>query len=278
MKHMKIITKETFFIHILWTLLFVESIHTKPMRNCQDLLGLTLGSYIQPCLEFVYMIMQGKDVRNGGVGGEGRVCRVELRFGQLTWHYNPSHVGTHTLSHGPNRLGTTMVVSHIESTNKSWKRLVHEKKANKHTTLFLLPNELVESEKPINPRRNHKPRDSSFSPLALSIKRCWVKESNPFHMEWEPINVCKWKWKYYNTWNQTQLLGCQNCSIFNHFSTKGWKKRMKPSHLIVTLLISRAFQRYQEHGEWAGRIIVREISIWQPNQTKQNKHTTFLSR
>jgi len=39
------------------------------MRNCQDLLGLTLGSYIQPCLEFVYMIMQGKDVRNVEGGG-----------------------------------------------------------------------------------------------------------------------------------------------------------------------------------------------------------------
>jgi hypothetical protein len=39
-----------------------------------------------------------------------------------------------------------MVVSHIESTNKSWKRLVHEKqKQNKHNP-FLLPNELVESE------------------------------------------------------------------------------------------------------------------------------------
>ncbi len=160
------------------------------MRNCQDLLGLTLGSYIQPCLEFVYMIMQGKDVRNGGVGGEGRVCRVELRFGRLTWHYNPSHVGTHTLSHGPNRLRTTMVVSHMESTNKSWKRLVHGKKANKHT-LFLLPNELVESEKRINPRRNHKPRMSSFSPLALSRRDVGLRESDPFHMEWEPINVCK---------------------------------------------------------------------------------------
>jgi hypothetical protein len=90
-------------------------------------------------------------------------------------------------------------------------------------------------------------------------------------MEWEPINVCKWKWKYYTTWNQTQILGLSKLFNIQSFLHQGVKKRVKPS-LVVTLLISRAFQRYQDHGEWVGCIIVREISIWQPNKTKQTHY------
>lgn len=91
------------------------------MRNCQDLLGLTLGSYIQPSLEFVYMIMQGKDVRNGGEGGGGGFAVLSLDLADST------HVAlqskpcgyTHFLMAPIN--SELLWCSHMESTNKSCK-------------------------------------------------------------------------------------------------------------------------------------------------------------
>jgi hypothetical protein len=76
-----------------------------------------------------------------GMGGGFAVLSLDLADSRGT---TIQAMWVHTLSHGPNRLGTTMVVSHIESTNKSWKRLVHEKQKQKQThNPFLLPNELV---------------------------------------------------------------------------------------------------------------------------------------
>jgi len=62
--------------------------------------------------------------------------------------------------------------------------------------------------------------------------------------------------------------------IFNKFLHQGVKKRMKPSHLIVTLLISRAFQRYIK-SMVSGRGASLLGRSQYDNQTKQNKHTTF---
>jgi hypothetical protein len=51
------------------------------------------------------MIMQGKDVRNGGEGFA--VLSLDLADSRGT---TIQAMWVHTLSHGPNRLGTTMVV------------------------------------------------------------------------------------------------------------------------------------------------------------------------